>query len=813
MNKILSIIFLCAIVSCKSLQSNQSAQNNNISKWEQLTVGTEKYSGFLNYYFDENKGKIYMEVDKLNAEMIYVNYLSAGIGSNDIGLDRGKIGDAKIVKFQKIGKRLLLIQPNYAYRASTDNPSEERAIEEAFAQSIIHGFDIVAEQDWSVLVDATNFFISDAYGVAGILKRQKEGNYSFDRSRSAFNREGSRNFPENTELDCWITLSGNGTGREIRSVTPDAGHVTVRQHHSFVQLPDEDFMPRKFDIRAGYFQTSYQDYGVPIEEDLTQRFITRHRLKKNDPDAPLSEAVEPIIYYLDPGTPEPVRSALLEGAGWWNQAFEAAGYQNAFQIKMLPDDADPLDIRYNVIQWVHRSTRGWSYGMSVVDPRTGEIIKGHVSLGSLRVRQDYLIASGLLSPFKEGNNDPRMLEMSLARLRQLSAHEVGHTLGLAHNYIASTAGDASVMDYPHPNVKLNQDGEIDISNAYDSGIGEWDKVAIQYGYGQYNNGNIDDELNKVLSEAYAKGLRFISDRDARDPGGAHAQAHLWDNGTNAAMQLNDLLKVRSVALNQMDENVVASGKPLATIQEALIPIYFLHRYQIEAAVKMVGGMDYNYKLRGDNQDDMQILSAELQMQALNSLKNTIMPENLGLPEALLKKIHPRPIGYYNGRELLKNRTSINFDALNAAEQIAGFTFKLVLHPARLARIAEFNARDAQYPSVNAILNELMTTVFENESNSSTYFEAINRSVQFVYVQSLIKAELDKSNSPLVIASLHDHLNDIAKELSNNNSRSNQEAAMEQLISAEIKRFFDDPKQYTVTKAYDLPPGSPIGTCE
>jgi hypothetical protein len=809
MKRIIPALLVILLLGCKSFNKN-STENSSTSKWDQLTQGTEKFSGFMDYYYDEARGKIYLAIDKLNEEMIYVNYLSAGIGSNDIGLDRGKIGDSKIIKFKKLGSKVLMFQPNYGYRATTENALEKKAVEEAFAQSIIHGFEVVAEEDWSVLVDATDFFINDAYGVGEILKRQKEGSYSFDKSRSAFNSEGSRNFPENTEIDCWITLKGQASGREIRSVTPDAGYVTVRQHHSFVQLPDEDYKPRRFDVRAGYFQISFQDYGVPIEDDITQRFITRHRLKKQNPEAESSEAVEPIIYYLDPGTPEPIKSALMEGAQWWNQAFEAAGYKNAFQMKILPEDADPLDIRYNVIQWVHRSTRGWSYGMSVVDPRTGEIIKGHVSLGSLRVRQDYLIATGLLSPFSDGkNSDPRMKELALARLRQLAAHEVGHTLGLAHNYIASTEGDASVMDYPHPNVKLNQNGSIDISKAYDTGIGEWDKVAIRYGYSEHAEGETES-LNDILEEAYNQGLRFISDRDARDPGGAHAQAHLWDNGQNAATQLNDLLAVRKVALNKMDASVIKTGEPLAKIQEALIPIYFMHRYQTEAAVKMIGGIDYNYKTKGDNQKSASILSPEMQMQAVNSLIESVKPASLALPEDLLAAVHPRPIGYYNGRELLNGRTSITFDALGASEQLAAFTFDLLLHSARLARLVEFNSRDAQYPGVSAVLNSFKQEIFNSE-NLSDYHLAIQQSVQFVYVQSLMKTALNKSNSPLVLSAIYEHIQDIKKDVKRTNSwRSNQEKAFADFLVNQIEEFFDNPKEYTVKTPYELPPGSPIG---
>lgn len=335
------------------------------------TEGLEKQEGYFTYYRDDDQGKIWLEIDKLNQEFLYVNSLAAGVGSNDIGLDRNQLGDSRVVYFERRGPKILMVQPNYSYRATSDNKKEQASVRDAFAQSVLWGFKVEAEEDGRVLVDMTDFLMQDAHGVADRLKGGNQGNYSLDDSRSALYPKGTMNFPENTEFEATLTFTGDATGGNIRSVTPSSDAVTVRQHHSFVQLPDDNYEPRTFDPRAGYFGMSYQDYSTPIAESLTKRFITRHRLKKKDPGAEMSEPVEPIVYYLDPGTPEPVRSALLDGARWWNQAFEAAGYKNAFQVKMLPEDAHPLDVRYNVINWVHRSTRGWSYGSSVVDPRTG----------------------------------------------------------------------------------------------------------------------------------------------------------------------------------------------------------------------------------------------------------------------------------------------------------------------------------------------------------------------------------------------------------------------------------------------------------
>ena len=483
---------------------------------EEKTKDMKKQEGFLNFYWEEATGKIWLEINKPETEILYQQSLPAGLGSNDIGLDRGLLGETKIVKFTRIGRKVLMVVPNYAFRAITKNENEKRAVEQSFAQSTLWGFTIEAETNNSVLVDATDFILRDAMRVANRIRIAQQGSYTFDKTRSAIYLERTKNFPLNTEIEATITLTNaDGTiGNFVQSVTPATEAITLRMHHSFVQLPDSNYQPRIFDPRSSFINRSYFDYSTPVSEPVEKRFIIRHRLKKKDVNAVMSEPVKPIIYYLDNGTPEPIRSALLEGAGWWNQAFEAAGYINAFQVKILPDSADPMDVRYNVINWVHRSTRGWSYGASVVDTRTGEIIKGHVTLGSLRVRQDYLIAQGLLAPFENGvPTDDKMLKMALERLKQLAAHEVGHTIGLAHNYASSVNNRASVMDYPHPLVSIQANGQIDLSNAYDAAIGEWDKVAVTWGYKDLST--ITDEaaaLNKILTDATKKELQFYAFR-------------------------------------------------------------------------------------------------------------------------------------------------------------------------------------------------------------------------------------------------------------------------------------------------------------
>lgn len=779
------------------------------------TRGLEKQEGYFTYYWDETNGKVWLEIGNPGQEFLYVNSLAAGVGSNDIGLDRNQLGDNRVVYFDRRGPKVLMVQPNYSYRAITNNQKEKESVRDAFAQSVLFGFKIAAEEKGRVLVDMTDFLLRDAHGVSGRLKQMDQGSYRLDESRSALYKEGTMSFPENTEFEATLTFAGDAAGSHIRSVTPTSDAVTVRQHHSFIKLPDDGYEPRVFDPRAGYFGTSYQDYSTPVSEPLTKRYITRHRLKKKNPNAEMSEPVEPIIYYLDPGTPEPVRSALLDGARWWNQAFEAAGYENAFQVKMLPDDAHPLDVRYNVINWVHRSTRGWSYGSSVVDPRTGEIIKGHVLLGSLRVRQDYLIAEGLLSPYKDGKpaDDP-MMEMALARIRQLSAHEVGHTLGLAHNFAASTNNRASVMDYPAPKVNINEDGTLDLSEAYDTGIGEWDKVAVTYGYQDFPQGaNVQQELDEILNNAFKDGLLFISDADARPEGGAHPKAHLWDNGTDAIDQLNHIMDVRKIALDNFSESNIPMNTPMATLEDVLVPVYLLHRYQIEATVKLIGGVDYSYNLRGDGQQGPEPVAAKQQRAALDAMLSTLSPDALRMPDAIVELIPPRPLGYYDSRELFNGHTDPAFDPLGAAETAANMTTLLLFNSERAARLVDFEARNSNNLGLAEMLDEVINRTWKTKVPEG-YNGAIQNTVNHVVLHRLINLAADRQASTLVRAITNFKLETLREWMK---IEAEKNAAGQQRISSLIygyrmlQRFKENSEMFMPAQPLGSPPGSPIGS--
>jgi hypothetical protein len=772
-----------------------------------LLDNTELYTGFFNFNYHSQKDQLFLSVDKLDQEFLYVNSLSQGIGSNDIGLDRGQLGNERIVYFTKTGNKLLMVQPNLKYRSTSDNPLEQRSIKEAFAKSVLYSFPIEERINGSYIINLTSFLLEDAHGVSKRLKQRKQGTFKIDKGRSAVYLDRTKAFPLNIEFDMLLTFTGSDPGNLLRSVTPTPNAITVNQHHSFVALPDSDYETRKFDPRSGVNALSFYDYSTPVNESTQKQYIYRHRLEKKDPSAEISEAIEPIIYYLDNGTPEPVRSALIEGGNWWNQAFESIGYKDAFQVKILPDDADPLDVRYNVIQWVHRSTRGWSYGSSVADPRTGEIIKGHVSLGSLRIRQDFMIALGLTeAPFDPTNNkEYAALELALARIRQLSAHEIGHTLGFAHNFAASAKSRTSVMDYPHPYLTLEND-KINYSNAYEKGIGSWDKVSVGYAYSDFP-GDIDEskELNLLLENSLKEGHLFISDSDARPIGGAHPKAHLWDNGSSATDELNVLMQIRSKALNQLSLNHIKEGAPYSDLEDLFVPMYLLHRYQVEAVVKMIGGVDYNYAVKGPILSSVIVVSPTQQRNALLEYLNTLNPKALKIPSHFNKLIHPRSFSNPRTRENFLSQTGVTFDYLGIATSLSDALIGMLLHPERANRLVMQFGFDKNQLSLQETLNILVNNHFK-KTPRDTHENQLNEIVKGSILKHLMQLGQNSLASNITKAIIYEQLETLDRWLAGHS-----EANFSNFYRMEIQNYFDNPSGFNLTSSKRLPDGSPIGS--
>ncbi|MFO7754558.1 MAG: zinc-dependent metalloprotease [Bacteroidales bacterium] len=797
-----SIILLLALLVSPLL-------HGQLKSIEEFTRDMEKQPGFFTYYLDNTAGKVWLEIDNTGTEFLYVSSITAGLGSNDVGLDRNRLGGTKIVYFERTGPEIFMVQPNYRFRAHSDNPDEVKAVRDAFARSVIHGFDIAAESDGHVLVDITAMLTADLNNVSATLQRSGQGDYRIDGSRSSIFPDNTKSFPDNTDFESVITFASSSSGRYVRSVSPDASSVTLRQHLSFIRLPDNDYSPRTWDPRSGYGSMSYMDFSAPIDQELTKRFIRRHRLKKKNPAARISDPVEPIIYYVDRGTPEPIRSALIEGASWWNEAFEAAGYRDAFRVEVLPEGADPMDIRYNMINWIHRSTRGWSYGSSVTDPRTGEIIKGHIALGSQRIRQDFLIAAGLIAEYEEGKDiDPAIKEMALLRVKQLSCHEVGHTLGLNHNYASSATGRSSVMDYPHPLVRITN-GSLDLSDAYTEGTGEWDKVSIAYGYSDFPD-KTDEKaaLNDILDSAFKSGLIYLTDQDAGD---AHPQTHVWDNGTDPVDELKRVMEIRSIALDNFSEKKVPVGAPLSTLEDILVPVYLFHRYQITAASSVIGGVYYNHKLRGDTQELPRRVPAREQYEALETLLEVIEPASLAIDKSILDIIPPRTPGYQQDRELFDGHTGLVFDPFGAAENIVSLTADGLLKPERASRIIYFHSMDPDMPSLDEVLQIILaSTVYRTHHKG--YHAALQQVVNDVIVNRFIQLAAGTRASGQAKAMAHMKLMELKEWIEDSMPFTDSNRNAHYLYLHErIDYYSRYPDRVEIPEEMDIPAGAPIGS--
>ncbi|MXW18150.1 MAG: DUF5117 domain-containing protein [Gemmatimonadetes bacterium] len=804
-----------------------------LSTITEKTRGTTAMEGFFNLYWHDGDGVLYWELDLTAGEFLYQISMGSGLGSNPVGIDRGQLRGTHVLEAKRIGPRVLLMQPNYQFQARSDNPIEVQAVRDAFAPSVYWGFDIVALTGDRVLVDATPFFLRDARNVIGQIAQRGEGNFRLDVSRSAVHLPATQSFPENTEVEALLTFTSDNPGGLVSGVAANPRAVSLRQHHSFIQLPDDGYRTRVADPRVGVNGPTIHDYATPIDKDLRLRLAARHRLQKRNPGPDPSEPVEPIVYYLDPGTPEPIRSALIEGAAWWEEAFEAAGFIDAYRVEVLPEGVDPQDIRYNMIHWTHRRTRGYSYGNTVIDPRTGEIIRGVVNLGSLRLRQDYLLGKGMVSPFAgtvgedgdasadpmfcalsaapgfeylaqvAGNSDA--VEMALARVRQLSAHEVGHTIGFPHNYLASTYGRESVMDYPAPYVEIDADGNLDLSNAYVQRIGEYDKLSVNWLYREFPEGTDEPAaLEEIVQQGMRDGLIFMAHTNNNFIGAGHPYAGVWDNGENLVDHLKHEIRVRNIGMEGFGDHMIRAGRPLSDLEYVLLPLYMHHRFQLRAAAQSLGGADYSYAVRGDGQVPVAIVPGEEQRDALETILSALTVEFLALPEEVIAMIPPGAFRHQEG-EVFPGHTELLFDPLGAAEAAADFTVGEILHPARMARLVVYGSMDDN-PDLEEVVDRLIGATWGTATERDEYRTRVQHVIQRAVVDRMMRHAGSAGTMTEARAVLSDRLDRLAGQL---------EALMaasphQRLVAADIRRWQQRIENTTPAPSLQLPAGDPIG---
>ncbi len=836
-----TLALMAALFAATSAPTRVHAQAATLPSIAEKTAGTTKLTGLFNLYWNAGTGTILWEIGELDREFLYQVSMGSGLGSNPIGIDRGQLSGTSVITPMRVGPRVLLQEGNYSFVANTDNPTEAAAVRDAFAPSVQWGFDIIAESDGRILVDATSFFLRDARGVIETLAGSGQGRYTLDRTRSALYLPATRSFPENTEVEATLTFTSSDPGRLVSGVAASGGAVTLRVHHSFIRLPGPGYTPRLADPRIGVSGPNVLDYATAIDEDMTVRLGARHRLKRRDPNAERSEAVKPIVYYVDPGTPEPIRSALIEGAAWWNTAFEAAGFINAFQVRVLPDSIDPQDIRYNMIHWTHRSTRGYSYGNTIVDPRTGEIIRGVVNLGSLRLRQDFLHGQGMVAPFPGGissadgdgyfdngfnnnfNSDldgspapsfeylaqvapnDDALEMALARVRQLSAHEVGHTIGFPHNYIASAQGRESVMDYPAPLAQIDGNGNIDLSNAYLRRIGEYDKLSVNYLYREFPSGTTEAAgLAAIVADGLQRDVRYVGHTNNNFIGAGHQFAGVWDNGANLVDHLELELRVRQIGLERFGLDMIRPGEPLSNLEYVLLPLYMHHRFQLRSAIESLGGADYRPAVKGDGQTPITIIPGAEQRRALEVVLRTVTPDFLALPERIVSLIPPTADRFNRG-EPFPGNTERLFDPLGAAEAAADFTMGEIFQPQRMARLVNYGSL-GDFPTLEDVTDRVIAATWNMPVPADKYRARIQHIVQRTVADHMMTQASLAGNPAEVRAILADRLDQLADAIEANTTASPHA----KLVAGDVRRWQSRTDGLMPGPKLQMPAGDPIG---
>jgi hypothetical protein len=770
------------------------------------TQGFDRQQGFINVYTSDRTGQVLLEVPRDSTRLLFLAVLATGLGSNPVGLDRGSGGTEQVTLFHRYGDRMLVTFENTTFRSS-GGADHVRSVREGFPQSTVFALPILADEGGRLLVDATDFVLRDWNEIAGTLQRSQQGTFTVARDRSHAYRPYTKAFPDNTEIDIELTFVPQAApGPIVSRMAPDGRALNFRQHLSLIRLPDDSFRPRPQDPRVGYFGIAFHDFAQPIQAQLQQRWASRHRLQRANPNDPRSAIVKPITFYVDRGIPEPLRTATLEGVGFWTEAFNRAGLQGGFRVELLPEGVDPMDVRYNVVQWINRNERGWSVGGALTDPRTGEMLKGMARMDSHRNRTDY----NIYAAFAGADVAAADTAFVLARIRQVSAHEVGHTIGIGHNYIASTYERGSVMDYPAPRIRV-RNGEIDMSAAYDKGPGAYDVWAIRWGYGIFPPATEKDSLAAIVKEGLGKGYLYLSDGDARPENAADPRTNLWDDAATAGEFLTHQMASRRLALSRYGLRNIREGEPLSILQDRFPLLYFFHRFAINSVTKTLGGVEYANAMRGDGQTATKLIAPARQREAMRQLLGALDPGELAIPDTVLALFAPR-LDAGGNVELPISRTYPLFDELGAARMLSQMIVDGILQRERGARMIQNAMRQQNGFTFSEAVRALVGGTWNAAVPASPKLAAIQRVTQRAVSDRLILLAADKDASPEVRAVAAFELGRLRASASGKATASANDDTKGHWMSLadDIRRYQEKGEVPVFSTALRPPPGDPFG---